>query len=292
MDPMAFNPEMLRNMTHEERREAIHNILTLSKEKDSRVKTVLFDESSGGFVNLADLMEKGDIEQVTDFLLDLVENCECNAASIHRDDIHELLEKCKSGEATEDEQRLAAALVTSMSENELSNKYMTIKLCSEMMLDLVAFANARINHNRTTYKDVLDSYLTLVLGSMLNTPNGAMERFKSMEPSGVSAMMRSIGAEIKQALTNSIWKDSMPSHEFAILGLLTYLQEVMEDAEEKNEGAINFVDPKIISDFFGMNHDFSDIPIEENHDSEESNTVKPVCHCAECTCGNHDEKDC
>ena len=41
-----------------------------------------------------------------------------------------------------------------------------------------------------------------------------------------------------------------------------------------------------------MNHDFSDIPIEENHDSEESNTVKPVCHCAECTCGNHDEKDC
>lgn len=295
MDMRSFSAEDFSTMTPEEKKDFVHQMLTSGATKDGLVKAVLFDKAQGKIIDVGTMIDRLGMDKVEELLLSTMEQADCQVSALSKDEFHTIVEKCIAGTATEEEKDLARMVLHSM-RNSMSfdAKEATITCAIHTLLDMMHFVGKK-GYN-VEYEDFLNAISTMMLGSMLNTPDGAISHLVYVGPEQVLNIQREIGDDIEKALMESIWKDSTPAPEYILLGLMAYMQKVITNAKENNSASMTFIKPQLIADFFGIDCHFddSDDDQEKNEDengSNDGNVTTPVCHCAECTCDNHEEKD-
>ena len=264
---MAMNEQTFENLQDlpvEERKELIRHLI---ERKDETVGLILFDAKKGRNINVYELADEMGVDRCVDFLNDLVGKGAGKTASIKMDELKDLIEKVKRGEASELETQMAYSIMKARmddAEADFTANFL------DNLLGFLKFTNEEIGYT-PSISDVMCTVGMLCTSEMTHCNNNGLSKYNfKANTNAVSDIGVAIGDDIYDAWKATLTEEVDPS--LVLTGLMYLTTRVAAEAGYTITHIEEIADDLGIKDYFS-NCDKCDCEGEcecNNCDCEES----------------------
>lgn len=251
-------PEDFRNLSEEEKRETIRNLIQMIKE-DSQAKAVLYNPIEHKSCSLEELIDSIGEDAVIDILVHAMEKGDMSPQSFTKDEINKAIERKRNGTATEEDEKLLEMFDASMRDSE---PVMLNRNFTAVLIELIDFSQ---NH-RSFYPSIGDflatfNIITTITG--MYSEGSSLEKYQKTGPSVIHEMSAQIADDILNTWSSSCTE--VPDKYMLLCALLQAAQGVAND--------IKLCDVEVYKNILG-----AVIPeIDECHN--ECDCCGEECHC-------------
>ena len=185
-------------MTETEKREYCRKLIHSSKAANA--VAAFFDPSTGRTIKMNDFVEMAGSEEVAiDKLVEIMEECHMNSVTLDDDDVKEIMEKVRNGEATEQE---AAMLKSILKEIGVEDMQQFQSAAIDILVDLIHHAQTKIKF-RAPLECLFTPVLTIAMASLACSEDKTISKYKDSSPAILFEMLNQVGEDIY-----TTWKDS------------------------------------------------------------------------------------
>lgn len=199
MDLMNFmSSDEFKKMSHDEKREAIRNLIHEIK-KDSSARAVLFNPEEQKSYSLNELIDAIGEEKVIDLLIRAIEKGDMSPRSFTKDELKEAFKRKANGTATPEDEQMINLFnhVTEESEQIQLNKNLTA-----IVIELIDFAqNAR--HFNPTFGDFLATFNIIATITGMFTDGTSLSKYQQTGPVTVHHIAKEIADDILKTWTDT-----------------------------------------------------------------------------------------
>lgn len=210
-----FMPEKdFSELTEKEKREYARNLIHSSKA--ANVIAAFFDPHSGKKVTINEFVEMaGGEEEAIDKLVKALDHTHMHAVTLDADDVQELMEKLKKGEATEEEKAILQQIVMDMGfGNRQHFEHATI----DTLVDVINFAQNKVGYNPGLMELIMPVLVVSSISSICSD-NEEVNKYKDAGAHALIEICDQIGNDIYET-----WKDTCEEEMDDNLVILSLLQ--------------------------------------------------------------------
>ena len=266
MDLMNFmSSDEFKQMSHDEKREAIRNLIHEINE-DSSARAVLFNPEEQKSYSLNELIDVIGEEKVIDLLIRAMEQGDMTPRSFTKEELKEALKRKSNGTATSEDEQMISLFnhVTEESEQIQLNKNLTA-----IIVEFIDFAqNAR--HFNPTFGDFLTTFNIIATITGMYTNGTSLSKYQQAGPITVHHISKEIADDILKT-----WIDTcseVPDDYMMLCALL--------EATQVYANKIKMCDGKIYKEIL---HDI--LPDIEMNENEKCDCCEEDCDCnGDCHC--------
>lgn len=262
MNMNTFNPEEYRNLSEEEKREFVREVVHSGEA--AGVHAAFLNPLTGTSVAMDDIIEKFGEDKAIEFVMDALNNFEGKVKTIDANDLKNLMEKAERGECDETELKMLEYITNTMSFEDsfqFSNNF------NSMMWDMIHFAQTDIGYD-PGYQDVLSALTVSGLTSFTLASDSELSKYQGNNFDTLVEMMHQVSQDIYDTWTNSCTE--LPPKELIVMSLINLAGKISAE-----EGFI-FAPASIMSQIMGFEF-LSD----------------KACECEECSgeCSCHEDEN-
>ena len=243
-----------KSMSREEKKEFIRKLI---HEEQPNTRAAFFNPKTHEMINLQDFVRQMGEEEAIEKIVDAIGQADTQSICITQDQVHELIEKLRRNECSEEELTVLKMVASSIASSDHSQ---FLQHTMSVVVEIIKFSQEQIHYN-PTLMDLFSVFDILMTMDMINDSSLESGRYKQSGPNLLCDIASSIGNDIIDT-----WKascQSVPSDEMIVLGLMSVIKGILA----KNN--VEFIDADIVSDLMDLDS-FNDF--DENEEENGSNT--------------------
>ena len=253
-DKFRTDEDLVKSMSRDEKKEFIRKLI---HEEQSDTKAAFFNPKTHEMINLQDYVRHVGEEEAIEKIADIIGETDVKSICVTQEQMHELIEKLRKGECSEDEIDILKMIASSIKSSDYSQFILN---SMSFLVEIIKFAQDEIHYNPTLL-DLFSIFDMLTTVDMINDPNFKIAKYKQSGPNMLSTMADNIGDDIIKT-----WKlscQSILSDDMIILGLMSAIKKIL--VNNNNE----LIDADILSNLMDLDS-FSDS--DEDEEKNGSNT--------------------
>lgn len=199
MNLMNFMPsDEFKQMSHDEKREAIRNLIHEINE-DSSARAVLFNPEEQKFYSLNELIDAIGKEKAIDLLIRAMEQGDMTPCSITKEELKEAIKRKANGTATPEDDQMINLFnyVTEESEQVQLNKNLMA-----IVVKLIDFAQ-HARHFNPTFGDFLSTFNIIATITGMFTDGTSLSKYQQTGPITVHHVSKKIADDILKTWTDT-----------------------------------------------------------------------------------------
>ena len=244
-----------KSMSREEKKEFIRKLI---HEEQPNTRAAFFNPKTHEMINLQDFVRQVGEEEAIEKIVDAIGQADTQSICVTQDQVHELLEKFRRNECSEEELTVLKMISSSIASSDHSQ---FLQHTMSVVVEIIKFAQEQIHYN-PTLMDLFSVFDVLMTVDMINDSSLESGRYKQSGPNILCEIASDIGNDIVDT-----WKascQSVPSDEMIVLGLMSVIKNILA----KNN--IEFIDADIVSGLMDLDS-FNDSD-DKDHEENGSNT--------------------
>lgn len=269
MNMENFNSEEYRNLSEEEKREFVREVIQSGEA--AGVHAAFLNPATGTTVTINDIVEQLGQEATEDMLLEAFEQFQGDVKTLDMDGVRELAMKAERGECSETELKMLDYVMHNISKQD---SFQFSSNFNNMMWDLINFSQTEVEYN-PKFEDILASIVTSGLTSFTLMNDSELSKYQGNAFDTLVEMMHQVSQDIYDTWTDSC--TSLPPKELIIMSLINLAGKL--SCEEGYE----FAPASMIAQI--MDIEF----ISDNHCDCEECSGECSCHADENTNGSNEE---
>ena len=217
-DKFRTDEDIVKSMSREEKKEFIRKLI---HEEQSDTKAAFFNPKTHEMINLQDYVRHIGEEEAIEKIADIIGETDVKSICVTQEQMHELIEKLRRGECSEDEIDILKMIASSIESSD-NNQFMLNSM--SILVEITKFAQNKIHYNPTLL-DLFSIFDILTTVDMINDPKFEIAKYKQGGPDILSTMADDIGDDIIKT-----WKlscQSIPSDDMIILGLMSAIKKLL-----------------------------------------------------------------
>ena len=253
-DKFRTDEDLIKSMSRDEKKEFIRKLI---HEEQSDTKAAFFNPKTHEMINLQDYVRHVGEEEAIEKIADIIGETDVKSICVTQEQMHELIEKLRRGECSEDEIDILKMIESSIASSDNSQFILN---SMSFLVEITKFAQNKIHYNPTLL-DLFSIFDLLTTVDMINDPKFELAKYKQGGPNMLSTMADNIGDDIIKT-----WKlscQSIPSDDMIILGLMSAIKKLLV----KNNSEL--IDAGILSNLMDLDS-FGDS--DEDEEKNGSNT--------------------
>ena len=253
-DKFGTGEDPTKSMSRDEKKEFIRKLI---HEEQPNTKAAFFNPKTHEMINLQDYVRQVGEEEAIEKIVDAIGEADAKSICVTQEQVHELLEKFRRDECSEDEINILKMVASSIESSDHS-QFMLNSM--SILVEITKFAQDKIHYNPTLL-DLFSIFDILTTVDMINDSKFEIAKYKQSGPDMLSTMADDIGDDIIKT-----WKfscQSIPSDDMIILGLISAIKKLLA----KNNSEL--IDADILSNLMDLDS-FSDS--DEDEEENGSNT--------------------
>lgn len=283
MNIKDVNTEDLKNMSEEEQREYVRELIHAQSEEQSGVQAA-FLGPNGEHIPLTVLAEKLGEEETINLVVKAMnlEGTECH--TVNRKEYDELVAKAERGEElTSSEQAVLNAINNHVSTN--TEEFQKHSL--EALFEVIWFAQEKVKFFPAITELSMIFHL-LVLETIRNTESSKVSMYKGGSCDQLMQMAESVGDDILNT-----WRESLSEQHddgMVIIALMSAMIKEMVKYEQKHKASLTIPGINYLRDVSGLTEPFLGLYSDYAEEDEGECSCGSDCHCnGECDCHNEIE---
>lgn len=243
-----------KSMSREEKKEFIRKLI---HEEQPNTRAAFFNPKTHEMINLQDFVRQVGEEEAIEKIVDAIGQADTQSICVTQDQVHELIEKFKKGECSEEELTVLKMISSSIASSDHSQ---FLQHTMSVIVEIIKFSQEKI-HYEPTLMDLLSVFDVLMTVDMINDSTLETGRYMQSGPSVLCNIATDIGNDIVDT-----WKascQSVPSDEMIVLGLMSVIKNILAKKD------IKFIDANIVSNLMDLE---SFGHIEDDNEENGSNT--------------------
>ena len=248
------------------------------EDKSSLTKqTAFLSKKDGSLITLDEFIEKEGYDAALRLVMSMLESLSENEPGTLKqftsDDINDILARVNNGEGSDEDMAIAKMFEdghyadTLKEQNSQNMMHMILK----NMFDMIYFVMEE-KHYTPMLADFTAMMELLISESLILTPSSALYSFKDIaDPKAIVNVGKEVCEDMQKACFSTIWKDKAIKHEYIIMGLLAWLNQLVSANEYECAHSQDIIDHMGIGDAIVLED-------EKAQETESPEVVQPICH--------------
>lgn len=218
----SFGEDSTKSMSREEKKEFIRKLI---HEEQPGTKAAFFNPSTGEMVNLREFVNEVGEEEAIEKIVDAIGNADTQSICVTQDQVHELLEKFKRGECSDEELSVLKMIVSSITSSDNSQ---FVQHVMSVIINIVKFAQEDIHYN-PTLADLFSVIDMLTTVDVVHDEKLETHKYQQSGPAILTEISSNIGDDIMNT-----WRAScseVPADELVVLGLISAIRKILVKAD-------------------------------------------------------------
>lgn len=253
-------------------------------EDESRLtQTAFVNAGDGSAITLKQYLDEYGYENALNAVVRLLESFaqdgNANMKSYTSDEVNDALYRVSIGEGSEEDKAVAKMFEGSQYAEKLKeqNSQNMMHMFLHNMFQMIHFA-VEDKHYTPLLADFTIMMELLLTETLMLTPSSALYRFKDTTNSAAINIGKQVADDMQKACMSTIWKDKSISPEYIIMGLLSWLNQIINTNEYEFVTAREMIEHMDIGDEIDLDDDSSGETEEKEEQTEVPGVAQPICH--------------
>lgn len=257
----------------------------LEDEGSLAYKTAFLHKESGNMITLGEMIEKEGYDKTLEMVVQILESLaekggESYVRQFNADDVNAAIVRVKNGEGSEDDEALAKMFGSGEYADTLKEKNSEnmMHMILQNWFDMVHFAMEDKGYV-PQLSDLTTMVEMIIVETLVLTPSSALYKFKDARSSTpIINIGKQVAEDMEKACRSTIWKDKTIAPEYILMGLISWMNQIIITNEYDCVSAQEMIDHMDIGSEVEVGNPDGNEQQEQEQAENIPGVAQPICH--------------